>query len=237
MREGEHSAYRVPTGRPFLLGELYNKLPSVDDRMKHLPDPADPTEYEAIADALWDVFVTARNLAPVRSPTGCARHPGGPVDTEAPEGWGRCLLCNRNRRIGRPSVKKATNASTSLWAIPDPPYNHAALMAIRRTINHAVMELDYRSPDRAFHEVADLVHSAFIIARELSRPRSTGCQRHPGAPIDPTAAGGPQCIFCVGEERRRQLGPPTVTVRPSRPVPTVRPPVPRRWQQPLPPPM
>jgi hypothetical protein len=233
----EHSSYRVPTGRPFLMRELRNKLPGVDDRMVYLDVPADPTEYEDIADALWEVFLVARNLAPARSATGCADHPSGPVDTEAPEGWSRCLLCNSRRRIGRPNVKAAgENASKYRWAVPEPPYDHAKLMEVRGALNHAVQDLDYRSPDEAFQQVADLVHAAFVIARELSRPRSTGCQRHPGAPIDATAAGGPRCMFCVAQERRRQVGPPAVNVRPSRPVPRVRAPANRRWSAPQSPP-
>jgi hypothetical protein len=32
------------------------------------------------------------------SATGCDRHPEGPVDPTAPEGWGVCLLCNTHRR-------------------------------------------------------------------------------------------------------------------------------------------
>lgn len=218
--DSDHSAYRVPTGRPFLLGELYDKLPGVDDRIRELPDPADPTEYEDIADALYDVFITARNLAPHRNATGCRRHPAGPVDTEAPEGWGRCLLCNRHRRMGRPGVKAGATMPTQLWPVPDPPYTHAALNTTRQHLNTAVADLDYRSSDAEFQAVADLVHSAFVIARELSRQRnSSGCTRHPGSPIDADAPNGPQCIFCQGEERRRRLGPPNVVIRPSRPVP------------------
>ncbi|MFJ2774608.1 hypothetical protein [Streptomyces sp. NPDC087300] len=32
--------------------------------------------------------------------TGCTKHPVGPVDAVAPEGWGTCLLCNTKRRRG-----------------------------------------------------------------------------------------------------------------------------------------
>ncbi|WP_394427243.1 hypothetical protein [Streptomyces sp. SGAir0957] len=199
--------------------ELYNKLPSVDDRVCNLPDPADPTEYEDVADALWDLFLTARNLVLPRNLSGCERHPGGPRDTEAPAGWGTCLICNTHRRINRPGVKTTGEIKATLWAVPDPPYSHATLMATRTSLNEAAQELEYRSPYAAFDRVADLVHSAFIIARELSRPRTQGCRLHPGAPIDPAAAGGPRCMFCVARERRAASGPPRVAVRPGRPDP------------------
>lgn len=217
------------------MNEMGRKHPGIDDRLIYLPDPADPTEYEAVADALWDLFLTVRNLAPPRSATGCSDHPTGPVDTEAPEGWGRCLLCNQRRRVGRPHVKAATHEPGSVWATPAPPYSHAMLMEIRKTLNNAIQDLDYRSPEQAFQNVADLVHAAFVISRELSRPRTSGCQLHPGAPVDPTAAGGPKCMFCLGRERRQQLGPPAVAVRPSRPVPKTLPRRHRTWDFPAPP--
>ncbi|MGW5625727.1 hypothetical protein ACWEWP_34310 [Streptomyces olivaceus] len=206
----------------YALAELRSKHPGVDDQMLYLPDPADPTEYETVADQLWDLLLSARNLVPARSMTGCDLHPNGPVDTERPEGWGNCLLCNQHRRIGRPGVRAAAKPAKA-WAMPEPPFFHATLMATRKEISDAVQDLDYRSHEDAFQHVVDLVHAAFVIARELSRPRISGCQRHPGAPIDPAADGGPRCLFCVGDERRRRLGPPTVSVRPSRPVPQVRP--------------
>ncbi|MFI1839772.1 hypothetical protein [Streptomyces olivaceoviridis] len=230
---GKHSSYRVPTGRPFLMREMHNKLPGIDDRIAMLPDPADPTEYEDIADALWDLFLVVKNLAPSPNATGCQRHPGGPVDTEAPAGWGRCLLCNHNRRISHPEAKKAMESATSHWAVPDPPYDHTALMAARRALNETVVELDYRSSDQEFQKTADLVHAAFIITRELSRPRVSGCQRHPGAPLDPAAPGGPRCVLCVTREHRERVGPPTVRIRPSRPVPpTIRRLGTRAWDRP-----
>lgn len=223
MRRYRHSEQRVPTGRPYLLREVYDKTPSIDDRICALPDPADPTEYEAIADALWDLFLSTRNLAEQRSGTGCTRHPDGPVDTEAPEDWGFCLLCNTHRRRGQPSSTAAQKPPKHVWAVPPPPYTHGALLQTRRALNDALLELNYRAPDASFQAVADLVHAAFVISRELSRPRTYGCLVHPGAPLDPAAPKGrPMCIFCAGRERRASYGPPTVTVRPSRPLPPVR---------------
>ncbi|QFQ99319.1 hypothetical protein F9278_27795 [Streptomyces phaeolivaceus] len=210
------------------MAELHRKLPSVDDRINWLSVPADPTEYEQVADSLHSLFVTARNLAPDRNVTGCTRHPNGPVDTEAPEGWGRCLLCNSNRRIGHPGVKAAPEIQRGMWAIPEPPYSHRALTETMKKLNEAVMELGLQSPDRDFEHVADLAHSAFFIARELSRPRSrSGCPRHPGAPIDSDAPGGPQCLFCLGRQRLALQGEPKVNIRPSRPAPSIR--RPRNW--------
>ncbi|KPI02904.1 hypothetical protein OK074_5054 [Actinobacteria bacterium OK074] len=202
------------------MAELHRSLPSLNDRINWLSAHADPTEYEPVADSLYSLFNTARNMAPDRNATGCTRHPNGPVDTEAPENWGRCLLCNGNRRIGHPGVKAAPQTQQSMWAIPGPPYNRLALTNTMKRLNEAAVELELSSPDQDFERVAELTHAAFTIARELSRPRSwSGCPQHPGAPIDSDAPGGPQCMFCLGRQQRALRGEPKVNIRPSRPVP------------------
>ncbi|MFI2214936.1 hypothetical protein [Streptomyces sp. NPDC020141] len=199
----------MPTKRPFLLRELRSRLPSVDDRIRQLVDHGDPTEYEAIADALYRVFITTRNLAPSRNSTDCAIHPNGPVDPEPPTGWGHCLLCNSNRRVGDPRARQGAASAPNQYDVPPPPYSHELLLDRMRQINDTVFELHYRSPDQDFDIAADLVHGAFIIARELSRPRSSSrCPRHPGAPLDPAAPGGPRCLFCAAAETRRGAAPP-----------------------------
>ncbi|MEV7866679.1 hypothetical protein AB0P17_11350 [Streptomyces sp. NPDC088124] len=209
MDFADHSAYRVPTGRPFLLKELYSKLAGVGELIGQLPVPADPTEYEEIADSLYSLFNVARNLAPDRNSTGCQPHPKGAV------GWGRCLLCNSHRRTGRPDVKAAPQAPRHNWAVPPPPYDHTVLAQTMQLINDLASEINFRSEDETFVHLGDLTHGAFVVARELSRLRnSSGCAQHPGAPIDPAAPGGPQCLFCQGQARRQQTGPPTVAIRP-----------------------
>ncbi|WP_179041195.1 hypothetical protein [Streptomyces acidiscabies] len=229
MDAEQHTSYRIPPRRPSLMAELHRQLPSVNDRINWLSALADPTEYEQITDDLYAVFITARDLAPVRNATGCSRHPNGPVDTEAPAGWGLCLLCNTSRRIGNPSARAAPELQRSMWVIPQPPYDHRALTGTMKTLNEAVADLGFCSPDLDFERVADLVHCAFWIARELARPPSeSGCSQHPNAPIDHDAPGGPQCLFCLGRQRRALLGEPTVNVRPSRPLPAPRRP-PRTW--------
>jgi hypothetical protein len=93
---------------------------------------------------------------------------------------------------------------------------------LRRGSGHVrpVAERTRHQRTSARWRLADLVHSAFIVTRELSRPRaSSGCPRHPGAPVDEDAPGGPRCMFCQGRERLRRSGPPVVAVRPSRPAP------------------
>ncbi|MFJ9829598.1 hypothetical protein ACIRSU_35255 [Streptomyces sp. NPDC101160] len=217
----QHSAYRVPTKRPLLLSELRSQLPSVDDRIRAFPGYGDPTEYEAIADSLYQVFITTRNLAPARHSTNCSIHPLGPVDPESPQGWGQCLFCNSNRRIGNPRARQEVANAALQYDVPPPPYTHETLLDRMRQINDVIFELHYRSPEEDFALAADLVHGAFIIARELSRPRSTSrCTRHPGAPVDPTAQGGPRCLLCVAAERRTgAVPPPEIRNRPRRPVP------------------
>lgn len=219
----QHSSYRVPTKRPFLLRELRSRFPSADDRVRAISDYGDPTEYDAIADSLYRVFVTTRNLAPPRTFTNCSRHPNGPVDPQPPQGWGSCLLCNGRRRVGHPQALPGSPPNANQFEVPPPPYTHEALLARMRDINEVVFELHYRSSDEEFARAADLVHGAFIIARELSRPRSSSrCSRHPGAPLDPTAAGGPRCLFCVAEDARASRAPaPPVEIR-TRPRPAGR---------------
>ncbi|MEW1699441.1 hypothetical protein [Streptomyces sp. NPDC091278] len=224
MDSPQHSAYRVPTKRPFLLNELRSRLPSVDDRFRALSGCGDPTEYDAIADSLYQVFLTARNLAPSRNSTDCSTHPNGPVDPESPQGWGQCLFCNSNRRAGNPRARQEVANTPLQYEVPPPPYTHEALLERMRQINDISFELSYRSPDDDFAIAADLVHGAFIIARELSRPRSSSrCSRHPGAPIDPAAAGGPRCLFCAAAEHRAStVAPPQIRDRPRRTLPSRR---------------
>ncbi|MFF4179548.1 hypothetical protein [Streptomyces sp. NPDC001750] len=226
MEFTQHSAYRVPTKRPLLLKELRSRLPSADDRVRAFLGYGDPTEYDAIADALYRVFITARNLAPARHSTNCSIHPYGPVDPQSPQGWGQCLFCNSNRRIGDPRARQEVQNTPLQYEVPPPPYTHEALLARMRQINEVVFELNFRSPEEDFALTADLVHGAFIIARELSRPRSSSrCPRHPGAPLDPDAPGGPRCLFCTIAERRGGAPPPPqIRDRPRRSFPRRQPP-------------
>lgn len=223
MESSRQSPKRVPGKRPLLLRELSRTVPGVDDRVRALGDAADPAEYEAVADLLWSVFLVARELAPTRSRTGCDVHPDGPVDPLAPAGWTRCLLCNRNRRIGDPSTPgvEAVRTAGLQYAAPKPPYTTDALGEAMRRIGDLVLDLGYGSSDAEFAGLAEAVHQAFVLARELSRPRATsGCARHPGAPVDPTAAetGGAACLFCRGEEQRlSRQGPPVPRGRRPRP--------------------
>ncbi|GHG19885.1 hypothetical protein Shyd_93890 [Streptomyces hydrogenans] len=201
----QDSTYRVPTKRPPLLAELRTKLASAGDHIRALPEHGDPAEFEAIADALYQAFTTARNLAPSRDSTNCTSHPRGPIDPEAPVGWGQCLLCNTHRRAGNASARAGAPQALIQWDVPPPPYTREGLLDRMQRVNDASFELHLRSSERDFVVMADLLHGAFIIARELSRPRSaSGCLRHPGAPTDPAAAGGPRCLFCVADDLRRQ---------------------------------
>ncbi|MCZ0978196.1 hypothetical protein O1L60_39185 [Streptomyces diastatochromogenes] len=219
-----HSTYRVPTKRPYFLAELRSSLPSVDDRVRAIVGHGDPTEYEEIADSLYRVFVTVRNLALPRSSTGCGIHPNGPVDPEPPEGWGQCLFCNSNRRVGDPRARRGMPRQPGVYQIPPPPYTHEGLLQTMRQINDLSFDLHFRSDWEEFTRVADLVHGAFIIARELSRPRSySRCRQHPGAPVDPAASGGPRCLFCVADEKRRAPAVPPAQIRDRERRPALRP--------------
>jgi hypothetical protein len=191
--------------------------------VRALSEDAGPAEYEDVADRLWSLFLVAREVAPTRSRTGCDVHPDGPVDPLAPEGWTRCLLCNRNRRIGDPSVPgvEAGRAPGQRYEPPKPPYTRAALAEAMRQVRELLLDLGHGSADGEFVRLAETVHQSFVMARELSRPRAaSGCARHPGAPVDPTAeeTGGAACLFCRGEETRRtRQGPPVPRARRTRP--------------------
>ncbi|QMU75470.1 hypothetical protein GXW83_06650 [Streptacidiphilus sp. PB12-B1b] len=213
--------YAVPTGRPFLLGEFRTKLAALDGTVRALYADSHPAELEVVTDELYLLFTVARNLAPARTYTGCDRHPNGAIDPEAPQGWSRCLLCNDARRRGTavadlPAVAPRANALG--YPIPAPPYTFELLQRFVRTTGDLAYGLSLRSADAEFSQLADAVHQAFIVARELSRPRNTsGCEVHPGAPTDPTADGA--CLFCVSDRQRRldlQNGVPVILERPAR---------------------
>ncbi|MFD9724152.1 hypothetical protein [Streptomyces sp. NPDC059072] len=207
--------YSVPTGRPYALKELQASLGSLGDHLRELYDGAHPAEYETIADALYVAFQTAAGLAPAKSYTGCPEHPNGALDPEAPEGWGRCLICNDRRRLGqRQRMNGARQAAPAPaggeqrrlgYPVPDGPYTLQVLRQYLRTVEDQRFHLGLSSPSDEFVRIADDLHRAFIVARELSRPRNaSGCSEHPGAPIDPDAPPGEACIFCAGRKRRAQ---------------------------------
>ncbi|KJY33476.1 hypothetical protein VR44_13895 [Streptomyces katrae] len=195
---------------------------ALGDRIKDLYEGAHPAEYDPVADALYVAFQTAAGLAPAKSYTGCPEHPNGALDPEAPEGWGRCLICNDRRRLGRrlqggrPAAPAAPVEQRRLgYPVPDPPYTLDVLRRYLRSIDEQRFHLTLGSPDRDFVRLADDLHRAFIVARELSRPRNaSGCSEHPGAPIDPDAPPGEACIFCAGRKRRAQRPPQTPEMLP-----------------------
>ncbi|MBT2493106.1 hypothetical protein J7E96_32285 [Streptomyces sp. ISL-96] len=206
--EPRRGGYSVPAGRPYALSELRGKLGSVGDQISDLYDGSHPLEYEPIADTLYVAFKTAAELAPVKSYTGCDLHPNGAIDPEAPNGWGRCLLCNDRRRRGERSVPAPAEQRRLGYPVPDPPYTLDALKGYVQRVNDRAFAVTVSSPGEEFVDLADTLHRAFIVARELSRPRNaSGCSEHPGSPIDPTAPPGEGCLFCVGRRRQRQRPP------------------------------
>ncbi|MFJ3517220.1 MULTISPECIES: hypothetical protein [unclassified Streptomyces] len=215
--------YSVPAGRPYALKELQANVGALGDRITDLYDGAHPAEYDPIADALYVAFQTAAALAPAKSYTGCSEHPNGALDPEAPDGWGRCLICNDRRRLGQriqggrtggPSGPAAEQRRLG-YPVPEGPFTLEVLRRFLRTIDEQRFHLTLGSPDQDFVRIADDLHRAFIVARELSRPRNaSGCAEHPGAPIDPDAPPGEACIFCAGRKRRAQRSPQTPEMLP-----------------------
>ncbi|MGG8407726.1 hypothetical protein ACM614_14440, partial [Streptomyces sp. 12297] len=101
------------------------------------------------------------------------------------------------------------------YPVPDPPYSVEQLRACVAKVQEQAFHLGVGSPGDAFVDVADDLHRAFIVARELSRPRNaSGCAEHPGAPIDPDAPPGEACIFCAGRKKRAQRPPQTPEMLP-----------------------
>ncbi|MFE9256398.1 hypothetical protein [Streptomyces sp. NPDC006879] len=221
-REHGRSGYSVPAGRPYQLTELRGKLGALGDQVGELYEGAYPTEYESVADALYAAFQTAAGLAPAKSLTGCPTHPNGALDPEAPDGWGRCLLCNSRRRLGeRGAPRRTAPPGAGLgprrlgYPVPEGPYTLEGLKGYVRQINERAFSLGSSSPAEEFVGLADDLHRAFITARELSRPRNaSGCSEHPGAPIDPDAPPGEACIFCAGRKRRALRSPQTPQMLP-----------------------
>lgn len=210
----------IPARRPYLRSELHSKLAPLSDQVANLWDGAHPLEYEEIADGLYAVFRTASNLAPQKSYTGCTEHPNGALDPEAPDGWGLCLICNDRRRQGArvmPSAGTGAAQRRGGYPVPEPPFTLQRLVECMRELNELAFSLELTSPTSAYATVADRLHEAFCVARELARPRNvSGCAKHPGAPLDADAPPGEECLFCAGERRRQALAGNPVTLPPVR---------------------
>ena len=117
----------VPPRRGVQRRELQEKLVSVDNVMQRLEEASSPDLFDELADRLDEAFIIAADVAPTRHTTGCKRHPGGPVDPNAPAGWSACLLCNTNRRRTRPWAEAAVEQPKAVWTMPAPPYTFAGL--------------------------------------------------------------------------------------------------------------
>jgi hypothetical protein len=196
----------VPTGRPYRLSDLQGKVPALGDQVhRSLSSLSHSSEYDSLADDLHAAFLVAESLAPPRSVTGCSDHPRGPVDPVAPDGWSRCLQCNSYRRRGEPFARPTLSTmSAGGYSVPSPPYTYAKLVDAMRLINDLTYELNLRSENCEFEAVADALHAAFVVARELARPRNFDrCLQHPGAPLDVDVPDGPQCMFCRVQQARR----------------------------------
>ncbi|MXM66754.1 hypothetical protein GR925_25815 [Streptomyces sp. HUCO-GS316] len=92
--------YRVPAGRVVGLKDLRNRMATANDLAYHLELTSATEDFAAVMDALNEAYWIAAALASATTRTGCTEHPQGPLDPEAPEGWGKCLLCNSRRRSG-----------------------------------------------------------------------------------------------------------------------------------------
>ncbi|MFJ9461061.1 hypothetical protein ACIRST_39080 [Kitasatospora sp. NPDC101447] len=91
----------LPAGRVVGLADLRTKMATANDLAYHAALTSDPAEFQAVMEALHEAYWIAAALASRCTRTGCAEHPHGPVDPEAPDGWGQCLLCNSRRCSGR----------------------------------------------------------------------------------------------------------------------------------------
>ncbi|WP_433546597.1 hypothetical protein ACQPZG_16990 [Streptomyces sp. CA-294286] len=225
--------YSVPTGLPYALQELRSRLGSANDLLKDLYDGAYPAEYEPVADSLYGAYRTAADLAPARNVTGCKEHPDGAVDPTVPDGWGRCLICNHRRRLNERSAPTPAEETPRL---PEGPARRATLGSLTAQfalVNERSFDLGTSSRPKEFAALAEALHRAFVLARELSRPRnSSGCAQHPGAPVDPDAPPGEECIFCAGRRRQAQRAAGTPQMLPRVPRGERRMPLRRRFERP-----
>lgn len=98
---------KVPAGLPYQLRELRAALGTVNDIAYSMDVHSGSECWDSLADALWSAFSLAREFARVKNVTGCTDHPQGAVDPLAPEGWGKCLLCNDRRRGRTPGAGPA----------------------------------------------------------------------------------------------------------------------------------
>ncbi|NBM17786.1 hypothetical protein, partial [Streptomyces sp. GC420] len=199
-------SYSVPAGRPYVLAELRGRLGAAKDMLGALAAGSHPLEFEPVADGLYAAFRAAAVLAPVKSRTGCPEHPDGPLDPEPPGGWGCCLLCNTRRLRGErgvPAGDAAARPSELGYPVPGPPYTRDRLAELVGESSRLSLAVGLTSAAGDFALLADALYGAFVVARELSRPRgASGCAEHPGAPVDPDAPPGEECMFCAGRRRR-----------------------------------
>ncbi|MFC7220067.1 hypothetical protein ACFQLX_18130 [Streptomyces polyrhachis] len=198
-------SFVVPQRLPYLLPDLRKKMATLGDLLHELWDGAHALQFEALADELYVAFRLASDIAPDRSYTGCPDHPNGAVDPEAPADWGLCLLCNDRRRFGRqvPAPRRSEPPRRLGYPLPAPPYTFTSLCRRMYLVNERVHLLELTSPEEDFAVVADLLHEAFIEARELSRATpATHCARHPGTSMTAIDEGPPRCLLCEAESRR-----------------------------------
>ena len=95
--------YNVPDSTTGL-AELRSRMRTLNDLEYTLDLESPPELTDAIADALFDAFCLARELARPLPHTGCRLHPHGPVDTDPPSGGSDCLICNMRLRRGTAQI-------------------------------------------------------------------------------------------------------------------------------------
>lgn len=202
--------YSVPTGRPYALKELQASLGSLGDHLRELYDGSHPAEYDGIADALYVAFQTAAGLAPAKSYTGCPEHPNGALDPEAPEGWGRCLICNDRRRLGRmaagrpdgrtrrgaaaPRLPRARGPVHAAGPARVPAYGRGPALPPQPVLTRRGLRPHRRRPPPRLHRRA----------RTVPAPQRLGLLRAPRCAHRSRRTPGEACIFCAGRKRRAQ---------------------------------
>ncbi|MFG1858531.1 hypothetical protein ACGFJT_42335 [Actinomadura geliboluensis] len=193
------------------MAELHRVLSTANRTVDELDVHSPTADFDKAADQVWRVVLVAREMARPVTRTGCDEHPDGPVDPAPPVGWGKCLMCNGRRMTG--VIKRGK--STSYWGVrpaPDqrelielvPTSPEQGLRELRRLmerVNDLAFELHNESTVDQRDAVADEVHRAFLVLRELSRPVSiTGCVKHPEGAVDQNPpAGWGKCLLCNTE--------------------------------------
>lgn len=201
---------RIKPGVPRTLKDLNAAVGKAGRTVFDLGHSSPPEAFDAAADELYAAFVIARDLARPNNVTGCADHPQGAVDTRAPDGWGRCLVCNTHRRRAeRPDHAEQATEVRKAGRLPAPrPYattspeyaKAAAKLSYLPDMGGASIEAarvqlgpDARYEELVLHAAAHPVIPAAPLELDVPNPRTDTPTCDCGTALDPDGS----CLTCA----------------------------------------